>query len=114
MGSPGSAYRFTSHTAIPTRTTSRINEMAVTVRPSQPSESGSGFALKSPPSMTYCGGNHTGKSPSAHLLLHRLHDDGGAVSQDLGDALHDFGGVVTGADYRIGAQFGGMLQHQVE
>src|SRR5581483_1141361 len=31
-----------------------------------------------------------------------------------GDALHDFGGIVAGADDRVGADFSGVLQHKGE
>ena len=37
-----------------------------------------------------------------------------AVCQDFSDALHDFGRVVTGTDDRVPAEFGGVLQHQIE
>src|ERR1035438_1629541 len=43
------------------------------------------------------------------LHLHR-----GAVGEYFGDPVHDFGGVVARADYSVGAQFGGVLQHQLE
>src|ERR1035441_5479094 len=36
---------------------------------------------------------------------------GGAVTEDLGDALHDFGGVVTDADDRVGALGIGVGNH---
>src|SRR4029077_11308408 len=45
---------------------------------------------------------------------HRLHNHGGPVSQHLGDALHDLGGVVASADDGVPAQFGGVGQHQVK
>src|SRR5258708_31863042 len=37
----------------------------------------------------------------------------GPVSQHFGDALHDFGRVIAGADYGVAAQFGRVLQHQI-
>ena len=46
---------------------------------------------------------------AARLYYHRR-----AVREHFRDALHHFGRVVTGADYRISAQFRGVLQHQVE
>ena len=47
-------------------------------------------------------------------LLDGLDVDCGAVSEHLGDALHDLGGVVAGADHGVAAQFRCMLQHEVE
>src|SRR5262249_28853847 len=43
-----------------------------------------------------------------------LHHDGGAVAEDFGDALGDFGGVVAHADDRVGADGGSVLAHDVE
>ena len=37
--------------------------------------------------------------------------DGGAVTEDLGDALVDFGGVVTDADDGVGALGVGVVDH---
>lgn len=37
-----------------------------------------------------------------------------SIGQDFGDALHDFRGVIAGADYRVGPQVTGVLQHQIE
>src|ERR1700738_1108137 len=38
---------------------------------------------------------------------------GGAVSEDFGYALHNFGGVIAHGDDGIGAVLGGMLQQQL-
>ncbi len=60
----------------------------------------------------------SGRVPRAvrarQILPVRFHKHRGAVRQYLGDALHDFCGVVTRADHRISAEVGCVLQHQVE
>src|SRR5581483_3754188 len=48
------------------------------------------------------------------LGLNRFDDDSGAISQDLGDALHHLGCVIARADDRVGAEIAGVLQHQVK
>jgi len=51
----------------------------------------------------------------AHPLPgHRFHEDRGTVSQHLGDTAHNLRRVVARAHDRIGAQLGGMVQHQLE
>lgn len=44
----------------------------------------------------------------------RLNDDSGSVSQHFGDALHDFGSVVSNSEHGIGAEFAGMRKHRLE
>src|SRR5579864_391658 len=56
----------------------------------------------------------TRRRTGTNSLFRSLHVDGGSVGQNLGDALHDLGGIVAGADDRIAAEFRRMLQHQVE
>jgi hypothetical protein len=47
--------------------------------------------------------------PSGFLEL-----DGGAVTEDLGDALHDFSRIVADTDYGVASGCGGVLQHAIE
>ncbi len=47
-------------------------------------------------------------------MLHRLNQNRGAVSQDLGHSLHDLGRVVARANDRVPAKFSRMLQHEIE
>ena len=51
---------------------------------------------------------------SRHRLTFLFHVHCGSVSQDFGDALHNFGRVITHSDNGVGTQFGSVLQHEVE
>ena len=57
-----------------------------------------------------------GRTPLLFSLSLRtlLHKHRRSVSQHFCHALHNFGCVVTHADHRVGAEFGCVLQHQVE
>ena len=46
---------------------------------------------------------------AGRLLGGALDLHGGAVGEDFGHALHDFGGVVAHGDYGVGAMLGGVL-----
>src|SRR5437660_12350234 len=54
------------------------------------------------------------RPPSQSLLRRGLDENCCAISEHLGDTLHDLGGVITDADYGVGAQLLGVLQHQRE
>lgn len=53
--------------------------------------------------------NHTSVVLSAGLDYYRR-----SIRQHFRDTLHYLGCIVAGADYRVSAQFGRVLQHQVE
>src|SRR5882757_3445747 len=53
-------------------------------------------------------GNSTGNSAGDFDFFD---DDGGSVGEDLGDALHDFVGVVTEGDDGVGAELCGVEGH---
>ena len=48
------------------------------------------------------------------LLLRWFDKNCSAVCQDFGDALHNLGRVVAGSHNGIGAEFGCVLQHEIE
>ncbi len=49
-----------------------------------------------------------------YLMRIGLYYDGRTISQDFRNAVRDLVGVVTHADDGVGAQFLGMLHHQLE
>src|SRR6185369_4324549 len=51
---------------------------------------------------------------SDRTSIARLDDDCGSVGEHLGDAVHDFGCVVTHTEDRVCAQLARMLEHQLE
>ncbi len=59
-------------------------------------------------SLASCGGGRLAR------LSNRLHEHRRPICQHFGDTLHNFGGVIAGADDCVSAQFGGVLQHQVK
>jgi hypothetical protein len=63
----------------------------------------------------YPSGGYAVKSYDAtELRRDPLHYYSCSVRQHFGDAIHQFGGVVLGSHNRVGAEFSGMLQHQLE
>ena len=64
------------------------------------------------PSESAVGNSHP--SPDEKNSLFRgLHVDGGPIGQNLGDALHDLGGIVAGADDCVAAGVRSLLLLQV-
>ena len=59
-------------------------------------------------------GQHQFRFGPERLLRSLLDDYRRPIREHLGHTLHEFGGVITRADYGICAQFSGMAQHQVK
>jgi len=50
----------------------------------------------------------------SRYLFRRFDNNRRAVGEHFGDALHDFGRIVSRAEHGVPAEFCGVLQHKVE